>query len=82
MKRTISATMGLLALGVLASSSARADFAVVRFGDHWCRVWSESADKPVDGKLLTWKHKLYHVDSWDKADKAMQGAVSVGWCHH
>ncbi len=47
-------TIVLLALGFAASSPARADYAVVQFGDGWCQVWWDSGDTPwgVDWRKL------------------------------
>ena len=36
--------IGLLALALTATSPARADYAVVQFGDGYCRIWWDSAD--------------------------------------
>ena len=38
--------IGLLALALTATSPARADYAVVQFGDGYCRIWWDSADTP------------------------------------
>ncbi len=45
MKRLAFAA-GLLAAGLAASTPARADFALVQFGDGYCRIWWDSADTP------------------------------------
>jgi hypothetical protein len=74
--------IGLLALGVAASVPARADYSVVRYGDHYCRVWWDSSAKPEAGKLLTWKHKVVHTGTWDGADKDLHKVVAAKWCHH
>ena len=36
----------LLIVGLAASTPARADFAVVRFGDGFCKIWWDSAGNP------------------------------------
>jgi len=38
--------VGLLIAGLAASTPARADFAVVRFGDGFCEIWWDSVDNP------------------------------------
>jgi hypothetical protein len=43
--RRLAFVLGLLVIG-FAASPARADFAVVRFQDGWCRVWWDSAGTP------------------------------------
>ena len=45
MKR-LACAIGLLALALTATSPARADYAVVQFGDGYCRIWWDSADTP------------------------------------
>jgi hypothetical protein len=45
MKR-LAFAMGLLALSFIVSSPARADYAVVRFGDGSCQIWWDSAANP------------------------------------
>jgi hypothetical protein len=45
MKR-LAFAFGLLALSFIASSPARADYAVVQFGDGNCRIWWDSAGNP------------------------------------
>lgn len=37
---------GALALGLTASTVARADFAIVRFPDGYCQIWWDSAANP------------------------------------
>jgi hypothetical protein len=44
MKR-LAFAVAVLAIG-LAVSPARADYALVRFEDGWCRVWWDSAGTP------------------------------------
>jgi hypothetical protein len=45
MKR-LASTIGLLALVLTVTSPVRADYAVVQFGDGYCRIWWDSADTP------------------------------------
>ncbi len=37
---------GLLVAGLAVATPARADFAVVQFGDGFCKIWWDSADNP------------------------------------
>lgn len=46
MKR-LAFAIGILALGVSASTAARADYAVVMFKDGYCRVWQNSGATPT-----------------------------------
>jgi hypothetical protein len=41
MKR-LAFAIGVVALGLSASTAARADYAVVMFKDGYCRVWNDS----------------------------------------
>jgi hypothetical protein len=45
MKR-LAFSVGLLALGLAASTPARADFAVIRFENGYCQIWWDSAGTP------------------------------------
>jgi hypothetical protein len=45
MQRLIFA-IGLAALSLAASGTARADYAVVQFSDGGCRIWWDSAGNP------------------------------------
>lgn len=87
MKRLVFA-IGVLALGFAASTPARADFAVARFGDGWCRVWVDTSTTPWDGKFLwfrTWHryhHWSWHTATWDRSDWRLHRAVAYGRCQH
>lgn len=45
MKRSAFAA-GLLVAGLVASSPALADYAVIQFDDGSCKIWWDSADNP------------------------------------
>ena len=47
--------IGVFALGFVASSAARADYAVVMFKDGYCRVWNDSKATPT---APGWKYRL------------------------
>jgi hypothetical protein len=82
MKRFVLA-VGMLAMAYGMSSPARADFAVARFNDGYCRVWADSAQKPVLGKFLWWRHHhrpYYRFKTWAIADKHMHWAVGHHRC--
>ena len=48
MKR-LGIAAAILALGFAASTAARADYAVIKFKDGSCRVWSDSKMGPMIG---------------------------------
>jgi hypothetical protein len=50
--KCLAFAIGLLALGFVASTPARADFAVIQFGGGHCEIWWDSSDKPWGD---TWK---------------------------
>ena len=55
MKRLVLA-IGLLAVGFAASTAARADFAVIKYKDGSCRVWTDTKASPM-GKDWKWVGK-------------------------
>ncbi len=84
MKRFVLA-VGVLAMAYGMSSPARADFAVARFADGYCRVWVDTAQKPFAGKYLWWRHHhhaYYRFRSWHRADRHLHWAVAHHRCHH
>lgn len=48
----LSLAILLLALGFVAVTPARADFAVIEFSSGYCRVWTDTAFGPEDGQYL------------------------------
>jgi hypothetical protein len=44
--KKLSFVIGVLALGLVASAPARADFVVVKFDPGYCRIWWDSSMKP------------------------------------
>jgi len=87
MKR-IAFAIGVLALGFAASAPARADFAVVKFNSSgWCRVWTDTAYPPPDGKFLWWRarwhhhvHWYYRLPTWAAADHKLHKAIAHHRC--
>jgi hypothetical protein len=75
MKRLLF-VIGMLAIG-LAVSPARADYALVRFEDGWCRVWWDSAATPWGAN---WTKLAYGLPDWFAADAALGAARSQGAC--
>ena len=77
--------LGLLALGFVSATPARADFAVVKFHSGYCRVYADTAFAPPDGRFLPfWTHWgwMYRFPTWQVADMAMHRAVAHHRCYH
>jgi hypothetical protein len=85
MKR-LSFVIALFVLGLAAVSPARADYAVITFNSGYCRVWTDTAFGPEDGRYLwflspSWGwHYRFHT--FAEADAAMHGAVATHRCYH
>lgn len=69
--------ISVLALGLAASSPARADFAVVQFGDGHCRVWRDSGANPWGAD---WKKLAIGLPDWPAAAAALASDRSQGLC--
>jgi len=69
--------IGILALGVSASTAARADYAVVMFKDGYCRVWQNSGAMPTQPG---WKYHWKGLRSWDFAMTKKHYAIRHRWC--
>ena len=77
--------IGLLVLGFTAATPARADFAVVTFNSGYCRVWTDTAFGPQDGRYLLFASPWgwhYRFLTWESANMAMHHAVAWHRCHH
>lgn len=44
--KQLAIAVGLLAIGFVGSTPARADYAVIQFSDRHCRIWWDSLDNP------------------------------------
>jgi hypothetical protein len=75
MKR-LAFAIGVLALGFAASSPARADFAVVKFEDGYCRIWWDSAATPWGSN---WQ-KIAMAPDWAAAWAALDNAIKTNLC--
>lgn len=92
MKRFVLA-VAVLAMAYGMSSPARADFAVAKFADGYCRVWVDTAQAPWAGRFLWWRghwgHHHWHHHHWYYRFATLAGAErhlhrAVWWhrCHH
>jgi hypothetical protein len=68
--------VAVLAFG-FAASAARADFALVRFDDGWCRIWWDSAGTPWG---VGWTKIAVGMPDWFAASAALNDARSQGAC--
>lgn len=76
MKRLAFAA-GVLALGLAAATPARADFAVVRLQDGWCKIWWDSGASPWGDD---WTKIAIGLPDWLSASAALDTARSQGVC--
>jgi len=76
MKR-LAIAIAALAIGVGASSVARADFAVVKFKDKTCRAWAISKATPMEPG---WKYLWASVPTWEVAQAKGAYAMKHHWC--
>jgi hypothetical protein len=70
---------GLLALtlGFAASTPARADFAVVQFGNGRCQIWWDSSADPWG---TAWRKISIGLPDWDAAEAALYSARALSVC--
>ncbi len=76
MKRFVL-TLGALALILAALTPARADYAVVRFTDGACQIWSNAGDTPWG---TNWS-KIAITPDWSMARAALDDAIQSGACY-
>ena len=68
--------IALLAIG-FTGVPARADFAVVRFEDGWCRIWWDSGGTPWG---IGWTKIALGMPDWLTANAALASARAQGAC--
>ncbi len=76
MKR-LEFAVGLLALGSVAATPARADFAVVRFETGYCQIWWDSADNPWG---VGWTKIAVGMPDYSAASAVLANAVAQRVC--
>jgi hypothetical protein len=73
----IAFAISALALGLVATTPARADFAVIKFKDTGaCRAWYDHAAKPWGNSQVLW----VSTSSWAAAQSKRAYAMKHGWC--
>jgi hypothetical protein len=75
MKR-LAFVVAVLAIG-FTMSPARADYALVRFEDGWCRIWWDSGGTPWG---VGWTKIAIGMPDWFAASAALYSARSQGAC--
>jgi hypothetical protein len=75
MKR-LAFAVGLLTIA-FAATPARADYALVRFEDGWCRIWWDSAGTPWGAG---WTKIVVGMPDWFTASAALGNARAQGVC--
>jgi hypothetical protein len=76
MKR-FSFAVAALALGIVGSTPAHADFAIVQFQDGWCKIWGDSASTPWG---VGWTKIVLGLPDWEVASAALDSARLQGIC--
>jgi len=75
--KQLAFAIGMIALGLAASTAARADYAVVMFKDGYCRVWADSKAAPMGPG---WKYHWVGLKSWEQASGKKHYAMRHHWC--
>jgi hypothetical protein len=69
--------VGLLVTGLAVSTAAGADYALVQFGDGYCRIWWDSAGTPWGND---WTKVALGLPDHEAADAALSSAIAQGVC--
>jgi hypothetical protein len=75
--KPLAFAVGVLALGIAASTPARADFAVVRLDNGWCKIWWDSGATPWG---TGWTKIAINLPDWLSASASLSTARSQGVC--
>jgi len=75
--KQLAVVVGLLAIGFVGATPARADYAVVQFGDGACRIWWDSLDNPWGAR---WNKIAIGLPDHYAAQAALDSALSQGVC--
>ena len=69
--------MSVLAVGFVAATAARADYAVYKFRDNGaCRAWYDHATKPTGAYQVLWAK----TPTWEVAQTKGAYAMKHKWC--
>jgi hypothetical protein len=67
----------LMAVAFVGTTSARADFAVVQFGDGYCKIWEDSTATPWG---TGWTKIAIALPGHNAAQAALDNAIAQGVC--
>jgi hypothetical protein len=84
MKRLMFA-VGALALGLVATAPAHADYAIVKFNSGYCRIYDNTAWAPPDGTFVwfVWGyHRYYRLPTLAIAQHKLGLVVARHLCWH
>jgi hypothetical protein len=84
MKRLMFA-VGVLALGLVATAPAHADYAIVKFKSGYCRIYDNTAWAPPDGTFVwfVWGyHRYYRLPTMPIAQHKLGLVVARHLCWH
>jgi hypothetical protein len=76
--KSLALAIGMLSLVLAASSTARADYAVVQFDDGYCRIWWDSVDTPWG---VGWTKIAVGLPDNLAAQAALDNAIAQQVCH-
>lgn len=75
--KQLAFAIGLLAVAFTTSTPARADYALVQFGDGYCRIWWDSADTPWG---IGWTKIVVGLPDHIAAEAALDAAIMQRVC--
>jgi len=75
--RQLGLAIIVLAIGYTMVTPAQADFAVVRFGDGYCRIWHDSGANPWGAE---WRKIAIGLPTWSAAESALDSARAQAVC--
>ena len=75
--KQLAFAVGLLVVALTPASPARADYAVVQFGDGFCRIWWDSAGTPWG---VGWTKLAIGLPDHEVARAMLDRAIIQGAC--
>jgi hypothetical protein len=73
----LALAVGVVTLASAASTSARADYAVIQFGDGRCEIWQDSGSDPAGAG---WTKLAFGFADYLAAQDARDAAFAQGVC--
>jgi hypothetical protein len=84
MKR-LAFAIGLAIVSFCVAPPALADYAVIQFRSGYCRIWTDTAFGPRDGRFVLFRLHHQQFDRFhtrEQADAALHWAVQRQVCRH